>query len=123
MQAASERGYRVLVEQSGSAGGAELSALQGAFRQLTDGLLFTPLVIDADTVAAQLGKKPLVMLGEHIMDSRFDVVTMKNEEAAAAVTAHLLQAGRRRTAVIGADPDESGGAGGRRRPIRRRLWA
>ena len=114
MKAASRHGYRVLVEQSDAEASAELGALQGTFRQLTDGLLFTPLAIDADQIAARSGSKPVVMLGEHIMDPRFDLVTMKNEEAAAALTAHLLAAGRRRIAVIGAHPDESAGSAGLR---------
>lgn len=114
MKAASSHGYRVMVEQSDAEPSVELGALQGTFRQLTDGLLFTPLVVDADAIAARAGKKPLVMLGEHIMDPRFDLVTMKNEEAAAALTRHLLAAGRRRIAVIGAGPDESAGSAGLR---------
>jgi DNA-binding LacI/PurR family transcriptional regulator len=114
MKAATRRGYRVLVEQSDAGEKAELNALQGTFRQLTDGLLFTPLAIDADAVASRAGHKPLVMLGEHIMDPRFDLVTMKNEEAAAAVTAHLLGSGHRRIAVLGAVPEESTGSAGLR---------
>jgi len=114
MKAAARRGYRVLVEQSDAVADVELNALQGPFRQLTDGLLFTPLIIDAEAIAARLGKKPLVMLGEHILDPRFDLVTMKNGEAAAALTAHLLAAGRRRIAVIGAHPEESAGSPGLR---------
>ena len=102
MTVAASRGYRVLVEQSGGAAGHELSALQGPFRQLTDGLLFTPLALDAGTIAAHQGSKPIVMLGEHIADPRFDLVTMKNAEAAEAITAHLLAGGRRRIAVLGA---------------------
>ncbi len=114
MKAAAQRGYRVLVEQSDAVADVELNALQGPFRQLTDGLLFTPLMIDAEAIAARVGKKPLVMLGEHILDSRFDLVTMKNGEAAAALTAHLLAAGRRRVAVVGAHPEESTGSSGLR---------
>jgi DNA-binding LacI/PurR family transcriptional regulator len=114
MKAASQRGYRVLVEQSDAQSEAELNALRGPFRQLTDGLLFTPLAIDADAIAERAGKKPLVMLGEHIMDPRFDLVTMKNEEAAAALTKHLLDSGRRRIAVLGASPEESAGSAGLR---------
>ena len=102
MTVAVSRGYRVLVEQSGGAAGHELSALQGPFRQLTDGLLFTPLALDAGTIAAHQGSKPIVMLGEHIADPRFDLVTMKNAEAAEAITVHLLASGRRRIAVLGA---------------------
>ena len=114
MKAASRHGYRVMVEQSDAEASVELGALQGTFRQLTDGLLFTPLVVDADAIAERAGKKPLVMLGEHIMDPRFDLVTMKNEEAAAALTRHLLAAGRRRIAVVGANDGESAGTAGLR---------
>ncbi len=103
MTVASEAGYRVLVEQSNAGAANELAALHGPFRQLTDGLLFTPLALDADTIDARRGSKPLVMLGEHILDPRFDLVTMKNKEAAQAITAHLLAGGRRRIAVLGAD--------------------
>ena len=102
MSIATGRGYRVLVEQSGAEAAHELSALQGPFRPLTDGLLFSPLALDAGTIAARQGTKPIVMLGEHITDPRFDLVTMKNSEAAAAITAHLLAGGRRRIAVLGA---------------------
>lgn len=114
MKAAARHGYRVMVEQSDAEASVELGALQGTFRQLTDGLLFTPLAVDADSIAARAGKKPMVMLGEHIVDPRFDLVTMKNEEAAAALTRHLLLGGRRRIAVIGANAGELAGSAGLR---------
>ena len=114
MSVAERRGYRVLVEQSGALADNEVAALQGPFRQLTDGLLFTPLVMDADAVASRRGSKPVVLLGEHILDPRLDLVTMQNEEAAQALTAHLLAGGRRRIAVVGAHPGESAGSAGLR---------
>lgn len=114
MSVASARGYRVLVEQSAALEENELSALHGPFRQLTDGLLFTPLRLDPDTVAGRRGSKPLVMLGEHIQDPRFDTVTMKNVRAAQAMTAHLLAEGRRRIAVVGASAGDSSGSPGLR---------
>lgn len=114
MSVAERRGYRVLVEQSGAVEDNEVAALQGPFRQLTDGLLFTPLVMDADAVAARRGSKPVVLLGEHILDPRLDLVTMKNGEAAQAMTGHLLACGRRRIAVLGAHPNESAGSAGLR---------
>ncbi|HYH77232.1 MAG TPA: LacI family DNA-binding transcriptional regulator [Arthrobacter sp.] len=124
MTVAARRGYRVLVEQSGAAAENELNALQGAFRQLTDGLLFTPLALDGDAIASHRGKKPVVLLGEHVLDPRLDLVTMKNEEAAQAVTAHLLASGRRRIAVVGASPEQSaGGAGLRLKGYRKALEA
>lgn len=114
MTVASARGYRVLIEQSAALEANELSALQGPFRQLTDGLLFTPLALEPDMVAGRRGSKPLVMLGEHIDDARFDLVTMKNVGAAQAITAHLLAGGRRRIAVIGAAVEDHTGSPGLR---------
>lgn len=114
MKVASDRGYRVLVEQSAATGENELAALQGQFRQLTDGLLFTPLALGPDDIAAAQGDKPLVLLGEHIADPRFDLVTMKNTEAAHAITSHLLASGRRRVAVLGAVPEDTTGSSGLR---------
>jgi DNA-binding LacI/PurR family transcriptional regulator len=114
MTAAERRGYRVLVEQSGALEANELGALQGPLRQLTDGLLFTPLVVGADAVASHRGTKPVVLLGEHIRDPRLDLVTMRNQPAAHALTAHLLAGGRRRIAVLGARPTESAGSAGLR---------
>lgn len=114
MTAAERRGYRVLVEQSGALEANELGALQGPLRQLTDGLLFTPLVMGADAVASHRGTKPVVLLGEHIVDPRMDLVTMRNQDAAQALTAHLLAGGRRRIAVLGAHPGESAGSAGLR---------
>ncbi|MGY4543661.1 DNA-binding LacI/PurR family transcriptional regulator [Arthrobacter sp. UYNi723] len=114
MTAAEWRGYRVLVEQSGALEANELGALQGPLRQLTDGLLFTPLVMGADAVASHRGTKPVVLLGEHILDPRLDLVTMRNQGAAHALTAHLLAGGRRRIAVLGARPGESAGSAGLR---------
>lgn len=114
MTAAERRGYRVLVQQSGALEANELGALQGPLRQLTDGLLFTPLVMGADAVASHRGTKPVVLLSEHILDPRLDLVTMRNRDAAHALTAHLLAGGRRRIAVLGARPGESAGSAGLR---------
>ncbi len=114
MSVAAESGYRVLVEQSNADPAVELAALRGPFRQLTDGLLFTPLSMDVEEVESHRGAKPLVLLGEHILDPRLDVVTMQNEVAAAAVTSHLLESGRRRVAVVGAGIDDTTGSPGLR---------
>lgn len=124
MKAAWARGYRVLVEQSGNEAEHEKAALQGQFRSLTDGLLFIPLALQAEQIIAHAGKKPLVLLGEFVQDPRLDMVLIQNQEAAAAVTTHLLAGGRRRIAVLGAhDGDEAGSNGLRLRGYRAALAA
>ncbi|MFI2565283.1 LacI family DNA-binding transcriptional regulator [Paenarthrobacter sp. NPDC018779] len=114
MKAAWQRGYRVLVEQSGNEADHERAALQGQFRSLTDGLLFIPLALDADQIIEAAGKKPLVLLGEFVQDPRLDMVLIRNHDAAAAVTTHLLSAGRRRIAVLGAHDGDTTGTSGLR---------
>ncbi|MFC8039812.1 LacI family DNA-binding transcriptional regulator [Paenarthrobacter sp. NPDC057355] len=112
MKAAWRRGYRVLVEQSGNEAGHEKAAIQGQFRSLTDGLLFIPLALGAEEIIQAAGTKPLVLLGEYVQDPRLDMVLIQNQEAAAAITTHLLAGGRRRIAVLGAaDGDTTGSAG------------
>ena len=107
MDAASRRGYRVLVEQSGADRRAELQRPAGPVPATHGRPAVHAAVHRTRTTSPQrAGTKPLVMLGEHVVDPRFDLVTMKNEEAAAALTRHLLAGGRRRIAVIGATPEE-----------------
>ncbi|MCA4134573.1 LacI family DNA-binding transcriptional regulator [Arthrobacter sp. M4] len=114
MKAASNRGYRVLVEQSANQAEHERAALQGQFRNLTDGLFFIPLALGGDDIIAAAGKKPLVLLGEFVEDPRLDMVLIQNQDAAAAVTAHLLGSGRRRIAVLGANDGDTTGSNGLR---------
>ena len=49
---------------------------------------------------------PLVLLGEHEFDGRFDHVAIDNERAAHDAVAHLIGIGRKRIAAIGTQPDE-----------------
>lgn len=114
MSVAAESDYRVLVEQTGATAENELAALTGTLRQLTDALIHIPLAADAESIIARRGVKPLVLLGEQVMDPRLDLITMKNSEAARALTMHLLGNGRRRIAVLGATPEDIVGTSGLR---------
>ncbi|GMA90927.1 substrate-binding domain-containing protein [Homoserinibacter gongjuensis] len=49
---------------------------------------------------------PLVLLGEHDFDGRYDHVAIDNVQAAHDATSHLVSLGRTRIAAIGAQPDE-----------------
>ena len=114
IQAADKRGLVVLIEQTGGDRDRELEVLRSPRRQLTDGLLFSPLglgIDDADLVAID---SPLVLLGERIFHGPADHVTMRNVEAAQAATEHLIGLGRRRIAVLGAHEGEVIGSAGLR---------
>lgn len=99
-------GVVVLVEQTGADRERELDLLRSSRLKLTDGLIFSPLGMGPDDVAALDVPYPLVLLGERIFDGPTDHVTMRNVDAARAATEHLIAQGRRRIAVVGAHEGE-----------------
>jgi len=111
---AEDMGVVVLIEQTGGDRDRELEALAGARRQMTDGLLFSPLGLGNDDAALLNVGFPLVLLGERIFDGPVDHVTMENVDAARAATSYLLDRGRRRIAVVGAHEGEVIGSAGLR---------
>ncbi|MCM0639919.1 LacI family DNA-binding transcriptional regulator [Cellulomonas wangsupingiae] len=111
IRAAEDRGLTVLIEQTGSVRKRELEVLRGQRRQLTDGLIYSPLALGPDDVHELEGVGyPMVLLGERIFGGPADHVTMSNVEAAKAATQHLLDLGRRRIAVVGAHEGETVGS-------------
>lgn len=102
-------GYRVMVDQTGHNHDRERDLLTGADRtMLFDGVLFTPLVTRAELLEMHpASSMPLVLLGEHDFDGRYDHVAIDNMQAAHDATQHLLDVGRTRIAAIGVQPQES----------------
>jgi DNA-binding LacI/PurR family transcriptional regulator len=97
-----------MIDQTGHDHDREQDLLRGADRtMLFDGMLFAPLATEAELreVNASQGI-PLVLLGEHTFDGRFDHVAIDNVQAAVDATAHLIDIGRTRVAAIGAQPEE-----------------
>ncbi|MDP9830250.1 DNA-binding LacI/PurR family transcriptional regulator [Kineosporia succinea] len=109
INAAAGIGYRVIVDQTGHDHDRERRLLTGADRtMLFDGLLFSPLVTPAELQEMQDSPVvPLVLLGEHDFDGRYDHVAIDNEQAAFDAVSHLVAIGRRRIAAIGVQPQES----------------
>lgn len=105
---ADELGYRVMVDQTGHDHERERRLLTGADRtMLFDGILFSPLVTRAELFEMQPSATlPLVLLGEHDFDGRYDHVAIDNVRAAQEATEHLLHSGHERVAAIGAQPTE-----------------
>ena len=103
-------GLVVVVEQTGADRERELELLRSPRLKLTDGLIFSPLGMGAEDVAALDVPYPLVLLGERIFGGPADHVTMRNVEAARAATEHLIARGRRRIAVIGGHDGEGMGS-------------
>lgn len=111
---AERRDVVVVIEQTGGDRRRELDVLSGSRRQLTDGLLFSPLGLGNDDAGLLAVDFPLVLLGERIFDGPVDHVTMENVDAARAATDHLLDLGRRRVAALGAHEGEVIGSAGLR---------
>jgi len=121
---AEKAGVVVLVEQTGSDRQRELDLLRSPRLKLTDGLIFSPLEMGQDDVAALDVPYPMVVLGERIFGGPVDHVTMQNVEGAQAATEYLVANGRRRIAVVGAHEGEViGSAGLRMRGYRQGLEA
>ena len=114
IQAAERRGLVVLIEQTNGDRERELQVLTSPRLKLTDGLLFSPLGMGNDDAVLLDVKYPLVLLGERIFNGPTDHVTMRNIEAAAAATEHLINRGRRRIAIVGAHENEVIGSAGLR---------
>lgn len=75
----------VFIEQTGGDREKEIEALSSPRRQLTDGLIFSPLGMSSDDASLLNVSYPLVLLGERIFGGPVDHVTMRNVEAATAV--------------------------------------
>ncbi|WP_089773128.1 LacI family DNA-binding transcriptional regulator [Ruania alba] len=104
---ADTHGLTVLIEQTGGRRDRELAVLSGSRRQLTDGVILSPLGLEPADRAALDIDAPLVLLGERVFGAAADHVTMNNVAAARAATSHLLELGRRRIAVLGPHPDDT----------------
>ncbi|UFU08346.1 LacI family transcriptional regulator [Ruania halotolerans] len=106
------RGLTVLIEQTGGRAEREREVLSGARRQLTDGLILSPLGLTSADRASFAIDTPLVLLGERVFGAPADHVTMNNVAAARAATEHLLGLGRERIAVIGPSATDTAGPSG-----------
>lgn len=108
IDAAAEVGYRVMIDQTGHDHERERQLLTGEDRtMLFDGLLFSPLVTKSELLdMAGATRMPLILLGEHDFDGRYDHVAIDNVAAARDAVNHLIDIGRSRIAAIGSQPLE-----------------
>lgn len=104
----------VVIEQTAGDPRRELEVLRSARRQMTDGLLFSPLAMGTEDAGLLDVDFPMVLLGERIFDGPVDHVTMENVEGARAATEFLIGLGRRRIALLGAHEGEIIGSAGLR---------
>jgi len=105
---AAEVGYRVMIDQTGHDHDRERQLLTGEDRtMLFDGVLFSPLVTKAELLDMPgTTRMPLILLGEHDFDGRYDHVAIDNVAAARDAVNHLIATGRTRIAALGSQPLE-----------------
>ncbi|MDQ3617000.1 MAG: LacI family transcriptional regulator [Actinomycetota bacterium] len=117
VDAATERGWTVLVDQTGGLREQELEAAAGLRGRLIDGLILSPMALEAEELSRAQEDTPLVLLGEKIFGGPVDHVAVDNVAAAFTATCHLLELGRHRVGAIGCQADVNSGSGvaGRRR--------
>ncbi|WP_231920437.1 LacI family DNA-binding transcriptional regulator [Microlunatus soli] len=110
--AAEERGYTLLIDQTGADLERERRAVRGVGPQALDGLIVSTLKLTAEDVAAAQDAMPVVVLGEWARPAGVPYVGVDNVAAAMAATEHLLAMGRRRIAAIGRIGDQPAGTWG-----------
>ncbi len=103
---ASERGYRLLLEQTDGTIERERDILSAREAGLVDGVIFQPVQMTAIEISQHREDVPLVLLGEGIAPLSVDHVMIDNTEAATRATAHLIALGRKRIGFVG--HEESG---------------
>lgn len=105
---AEERGFSVLIDQTGGDPERERNAVTRLGPESIDGLILSPLGMSGTELAA-LAKVPTVLLGEKAHPADVPYVGVDNVAAAAAATQHLIDRGRTRIAAIGRVRNRPGG--------------
>ncbi|MEN2741804.1 LacI family DNA-binding transcriptional regulator [Microbacterium sp. X-17] len=104
--AAEERGYRVLLEQTEGTLDGERAVVSASESGLVDGMLFQPNLMNSTELAQNRADIPLVVLGENAAPLTVDQLMVDNVAAARTATAHVIAHGRRRIGFVG---HEAGG--------------
>ncbi|MCU1578355.1 MAG: DNA-binding LacI/PurR family transcriptional regulator [Rhodoglobus sp.] len=109
--AARSIGLTVFVETTEGDPDREREIVSGSRASLVDGILYSPLALGSGDLETIDAGSPIVLLGDRILHSQFDHVTMPNAGGARAAVQHLIAQGRTRIAVIGAEhPSDYGAA-------------
>lgn len=103
------QGLRLVVESTGGAVSAEVESLASSHLDAYDGFVLALAAGDAGDLARIGTDKPVVLLGERALSSRFDHVLMDNVGGSRAATELLLRRGARSIVALGGvlDDEES----------------
>lgn len=101
VEAAEERGFTVLVNETRGLPDLEEKVARGYRSVLSDGIIFSPLTMSVDAIVAVRDTTPLVLLGEHTLNSSIDHVSVDNTGSTREATQHLIDLGRKKIAFLG----------------------
>lgn len=101
VEAAEQRGFTVLVNETRGLPELEEKVARGYRNVLSDGIIFSPLTLGVDAIVAMRDTTPLVLLGEHTLNSKIDHVSVDNVGSTREATQHLIDLGYKKIAFLG----------------------
>ncbi|MFE6968069.1 LacI family DNA-binding transcriptional regulator [Isoptericola sp. NPDC057653] len=105
-RACAQRGYRLLLEETGGSRDGELAVLRDRDAGIVDGIVLHPQALSAGELAEHGRGTPMVLLGEAPRAAGVDQVTIDNVAAAGEAVAHLVRSGCRRIGFLGHETGE-----------------
>jgi DNA-binding LacI/PurR family transcriptional regulator len=101
VDAAARHDYTVLLDHTAGQREQEILVCQGFRSHVIDGLILSPIHLEAEDFLAREKTSPLVLLGEREYEAPYDHIAIDNVAAARTAMRHLLELGHRRIAFIG----------------------
>ncbi|MEU6281386.1 LacI family DNA-binding transcriptional regulator [Streptomyces sp. NPDC047028] len=102
VDAAADHDYTVLLDHTGGRRDQEALVSQGFRTRVIDGLILSPIELEAEDLRERAEPVPLVLLGEREYDLPYDHIAIDNVAAARDAVRHLISLGRRDIAFLGA---------------------
>ncbi|WP_127472980.1 LacI family DNA-binding transcriptional regulator [Microbacterium sulfonylureivorans] len=97
----SEHGIRLVTENTGGAMAAEVESLAASHLETYDGFILAIAASESADLKRIPPTKPIVLLGERALSTRFDHVLMDNVGGGRMATGHLLGRGARTILALG----------------------
>lgn len=101
-RAARAAGYTVMATQTGGDRDREIGVLREFSAPIVDGLILSPMTMQAADLRENRPSVPTVLIGEQISSEAFVDVAIDNVSAVRDITEHLIATGRTRIAALGA---------------------
>lgn len=107
IDAAAQHDYTVLLDHTRGSREQEMLVSQGFRARVIDGLILSPIELEAEDLLDRGDFVPLVLLGERRYDLPYDHIAIDNVAASRTAVRHLVDLGRRRVGFLGARRDRT----------------